>query len=362
NKSKGKKFTLRMAPTSFDMKEVVIVAQRGKNINTSTTLGNAAIEHVQPTSLGDILQLLPGNLALNPDLSRPQQLAIREIGSDINSALGTAVIIDGAPISNDGNLQGISTALSSESGTGRASTVAGKGIDLRGIPTENIESIEIIKGIPSVVYGDLTSGAVVVKTKAGRAPLNLKVKTDPKIKQFAVGKGFLLSENSSLNFDMEFLKSHQDLRSTFDSYDRLTGSIAWSKTFSKGNNPLSFNVKYSYFKTIDESKTDPDAMTNDEEYKAKENGSRINIHGTWQLNKKLATNIKYSFSLSTTHQENYQKRYRSSSGLVGLSLAKVPGENIGIYLPSEQLTELTIDGRPLNIFGQITARKVNNFK
>ena len=31
--------------------------------------------------------------------------------------------------------------------------------------------IQIVRGIPSVEYGDLTSGAVIINTKAGREPL-----------------------------------------------------------------------------------------------------------------------------------------------------------------------------------------------
>ena len=117
----------------------------------------------------------------------------------------------------------------------------------------------------------------------------------------------------------------------------------------KETTPLSFNTKLSYFGTIDNSKTDPDAMVAEEEYMTKDNGVRFNIYGKWSLNKKLISNLKYTFSLSYSHQENYQKMYRSSSGGVeAISLSLTGGENYGIYLPTEQLTELTIDGKPVN--------------
>lgn len=357
---KSKPLSILLVPTMFDMKEVSVVAKRGKGMTTTNTFSSAAIEHVQPTTLGDIMQLLPGSTLKNPDLSEAQQLSIREIGGDANSAMGTALIIDGAPISNDGNLQSLNTATGI---TGEASTVAGIGVDLRRIPTENIESIEVIKGIPSVVYGDLTSGAVIIKTKAGKTPLNIKLKTDPKIKHFALSKGLLLiKSNSSLNMNIEYLQSYKDVRSKYEGYNRITSDIAWSKTFFKGNKPLSFNAKFSYFGTIDNKKTDPDALVANEEYSSKENGGRFNLHGRWLLNSKFISNIKYSFSYSNTHQVNYQKRYRSSSDLQAISLAKVEGENIGMYLPTEQLTELTIDGRPISFFGQVTVCKIKSFK
>lgn len=355
----NKPLALFITPTCFDMKEVCIIAKKGSGMTTTNTLSNAAIEYVQPTTLGDIMQLLPGNTLQNPNLSSAQQLSIREIGTDDNSALGTAIIVDGSPVTNDGNLQGVSTAIGE---TGEATTVAGTGVDLRKIPTENIESVEVIKGIPSVIYGDLTSGAVIIKTKAGKTPLNVKLKTDPFIKHFGIDKGYFLTKsNSAINFNFEYLQSYSDVRSKYQGFNRLTGDISWSKTFFKDTYPLSFNAKASYFGTIDNSKIDPDAMVANEEYSSKENGTRLNIHGRWLLNKKLISNITYAFSYANTHQVNYQKRYRSTSDVQALSLATTEGENIGMYLPTEQLTELTIDGRPINIYGQITALKVNSF-
>lgn len=357
---KGKFLNIDIIPTLFEMKEVSVIAKKGDGMSTSSSIGRAAIEYVQPTTLSDIMQLLPGSTLQNPNLKEPQKLSLREIGTDNNSAMGTAIIIDGAPVSNDGNMQGMSTATGL---TGEATTVAGSAIDLRKIPTENIESVEVIKGIPSVIYGDLTSGAVVIKTKAGKSPLNIKLKTDPSIKHFAIDKGYALSKNkSSLNYTFEYLQSYSDVRSKYEGFNRLTGDLAWSKTFFKDSNPLSFNAKISYFGTVDNEKTDPDALVKDEEYKSEENGGRMNIHGKWLLNKKLISNISYSFSYENTHQKNYQKRYRSSSEVAALSLATTEGENIGIYLPTEQLTELTIDGRPINLFGQITFMKVNTFE
>ncbi len=351
---------LKLVPTSYDMKEVNVLAKKGNNISTSTNIGSAAIEHVQATSLSDIMQLLPGNIAENPDLSKPQQISIREIGTDDNTSMGTAIIIDNAPVSNDANLQTLSVASSRE---GEFSTVVGTGIDLRQISTDNIESIEVIKGIPSVIYGDLTSGAVVVKTKAGASPLSVKLKADPKIKQMAFNKGLKIpSTNDFLNINFDYLSSFSDVTSKYKGYKRVTGQMAYSRVFMKATTPLSFNTKLSYYGTIDNEKTDPDAMVANEEYRTENQGVRMNMYGSWALKKKLISNLKYTFSLSYTHQESYQKKYRTSSGGVQpISLSLVEGENYGIYLPTEQLTELTVDGKPVNVFAQVTYDKFINF-
>lgn len=105
-------------------------------------------------SIGDMFQLLPGNLSVNPNLNGVGQAAIREIGSNANNALGAAVIVDGAPLSNDGNLQALSPSLagsaSNQSQNGMSDqTTAGKGVDLRSVSPDNVESMEVIRGIPS---------------------------------------------------------------------------------------------------------------------------------------------------------------------------------------------------------------------
>ncbi|MBE9467960.1 MAG: TonB-dependent receptor [Bacteroidetes bacterium] len=360
SKEKEIKIKIKLIPTSFDMKGVTIIGKKGKGVTTTTKIGRVALEYIQPTSLGDVMQLVPGNISGNPDLANPQKIAIREIGTDDNSAFGTAIIVDGAPISNDANLQTYSTSSSSE---GSFNTSAGTGVDLRQISTNNIESVEVITGVPSVIYGNLTSGAVIVKTKAGYSPLEIKLKTDPRIKQVSINKGMKISnKNDFLNFSFDYIKSYSDVRSKYKGFDRITGALTYSTIFSKNTTPLTFNAKVGFFGTIDNTKTDPDAMVKDEEYESKNKGLRLNIHGNWRLNKKLITSANYSFSTSLSHQESWEKKYRSTSNIEAISISQIEGENEGIYLPSEQLTELTIDGKPLNLFGQINAKKILNFK
>jgi outer membrane receptor for ferrienterochelin and colicin len=47
------------------------------------------------------------------------------------------------------------------------------GTGTRGVSVDNIESIEVITGVPSAEYGDLNSGMVRVITKKGRSPLSV---------------------------------------------------------------------------------------------------------------------------------------------------------------------------------------------
>ncbi|MGV8139076.1 MAG: hypothetical protein AB2L20_28080 [Mangrovibacterium sp.] len=57
-----------------------------------------------------------------------------------------------------------------------------KGTDLRLFSAGSIGSVEVIRGIPSAQYGDPTSGAVILHSKAGLQPL--QVLFDFRRKQF----------------------------------------------------------------------------------------------------------------------------------------------------------------------------------
>lgn len=348
---------IKMVPISYDMEEITVLAKNNKALTSSSIIGNAAIEHVQPASLAEVMQLLPGNISANPDLSVPQRISIREIGEDNNSAMGTAIVVDGAPVSNNANLQTFS-ALKSDN---NFSTTIGSGIDLRQISTDNIESVEFVTGIPSVAYGDLTSGVVLIKTKAGYTPWEAKLKTDALIKQFTLGKGFNLKEKqSNVNFNFDYMQSFDDLRSKYKGFNRITAEIGFSKIINPQKSPFTYNTKLSWYETVDDAKTDPDAMVSGEKIQSKNRGLRFNMYGKWLPKLKLLTSLDYSFAVSYTHQVSNEERYRSSKGIQVISTSVNEGENPGLFLPSEQLSSYVIDGKPVNLFLQITANKFIN--
>jgi len=349
---------IKMVPISYDMEEITVLAKNSNGLTTSSIIENAAIEHVQPASLADVMQLLPGNISSNPDFGSVQKVSIREVGEDDNSSMGASILVDGAPVSNNANLQAYSTIRPDNN----FSTTIGSGIDLRQISTDNIESVEVVKGIPSVTFGDLTSGAVVIKTKAGYTPWEVKLKTDAQIKQFTLGKGFKLKSNqSNINFNFDYLQSVDDLRSKYKGFNRITTEVGYSKIFNQQKSPLTYHAKLSLFGTVDDAKTDPDAMVAREKIESEERGLRFNMYGKWSPKMKLLTNLDYSFSVSYAHQESREERFRSMSGIQVISTAYTEGENAGLFLPSEQFTTYEVDGKPVNVFLQITGNKFVNF-
>ena len=237
----------------------VVVTARQVQMGSKSLVGEDAIRHIQPKSVSDILQLVPGNLTENPNLNKLSQAHIREIDNDDkNNALGTGVVVDGTPLSNNANLQALApTRYGSNSGASSDGmsdqTTAGQGVDLRTVSAGNIESVEVVRGIPGVEYGNLTSGLVIVKTKSGRTPWEIKAQTDPYSKLVYAGKGFALSSGGAMNFSVDWSQSWGDTRRHYLGYDRMTATAGYSNRWGG----LSFNVKGAVYSNINNRKQDP---------------------------------------------------------------------------------------------------------
>ncbi len=364
-KSKGEnpKLKLALRPSSLALNEVVVTAQESK-MGATSNIGQQAIQHLQAKSVEDMLQLLPGALTKNPDLSNAGQATIREIdaGKNANNALGTAVVLDGAPMSNDANLQVFSTARAGNNSSVLQNTMnnqstSGRGVDLRQVSPDNIESIEVIRGIPSVEYGNLTSGAVIINTKAGATPWSLTAKVDPNSRLFSAGKGLRLRNNGgSLNFNVDYTSSNADRRKTYLGYDRISANVGYSKTFMQSTTPLTFNVKAAYSSNISDTKSD-EAMLNGEYFKNTEDAFRLAINGAWRLNRGAISSLNYSASLQYTHQQDIFNA-NVGTGPVPYSHSYTPGEMQVEFLPSNYMCHYLIDGKPLNVFAQLKANRM----
>jgi len=348
--SKDYKLDMSLANMSFEMEEVVVLAQEKKGLGSSSTISKEAMEHLQPTSLKDVMQLLPGQISSNPSLAGKAQISIRDIGSDNNSSFGTAIIIDGAPVSKNADLQTYSTSIGG---------LDGGGIDVRQIPTNNIESVEVIRGIASVQYGDMTSGAVIVKTKAGATPLNAKVTINPNIRNVYLGKGYRLKKSAgAINFDLEYTSAIDSKIKPYENFKRLSGQLGYSNTIMKSTTPLSFNFTTKYFQTLDARKNDPDYIKSNEEYNSSDKGLTFGVHGKWNLKKALITNLDYSFSSSFNLQELYRNEVVSLGYIQPISNARVDTLMPGVYAPPEYHTIMTVDGRPYSVYAKLVASKI----
>ena len=221
--SKNTKLDFMLVPTTLALSEVTVTAkQNAAGAATSSIIGRQAIDHLQASSLADVLQLLPGQLMTNTDLTAQSNLQIRTLSNNNTAAFGSSVILDGVPQSNNGQLE-----------AGGFSATSFAGTDLRNYSADDIDEVEVIRGIPSAEYGDLTSGLMVVHSKIGVTPWQVKGKVNPGLMNYSLGKGLKMNKAGVLNFNVDYAQAWGDPRQKTRSYDRYNLSIGYSIDLSR---------------------------------------------------------------------------------------------------------------------------------
>lgn len=345
-----------LQPRIAGLKEVVVTA-RPKTVGSSSIIERSAIIHTQPTSLADVLQLVPGQLATNPNLGIAQQVNLRQIPSTTDAAranaLGTQIVLDGVPLSNNANLQSTVTPLTSgPSALPTFSSVAGRGADLRQIPADNIESIEVVRGIPSSRFGDLTSGLVIVNSRIGAFRPEVRVRLNPTLAQAALATG-IASKNgrNTINLNGDIINAGQDVRDNFNRYTRAQGQVAWQK-FWNGSKTFSTTNIISGYKTLDAMKQDPDDQRNQSRHYSDEWGIKLSSEGRWRSTARNGISVLYTAALTYSEQEGYFQNLVTRD-LFPISTATRDTTQAGVYGKSEYLNQTTVDGKPLNTYARL---------
>lgn len=291
-----------MEEESLSMREVVVVAQAGQGGESTTSIiGRQALDHLQATSLKDILQLLPGGVSMkNPSLTSPGQFKVRTLASDDNATFGAAIIINGMPVSTNANMN---------TGLGLSSISSGNsGADLRSIATDDIESVEIIRGVASAEYGDVSSGVMIVNKRIGVSDLNMKARIMPGIMQLHAGKGFDIKSAGSLNISADYARGTSDPRFLTDKYNRGLLSLAHRKTLLDKTWTLTTNIDLSY--TGEWKGADPDEPEAMKKFFSSRDAFslRLSHNGMLKLDKALARTLKYDVALSLSSDRIFNDR------------------------------------------------------
>ena len=315
--------------SSLALDEVLVTAKRADDLNTSHSLGRDALNHLQISNTTDIAALLPGGKTVNPDLTSENSFSLREGGASTgNAAFGTAVEVDGVRLGNN------------------ASFGAMGGADTRNIAVENIESIEIITGVPSAEYGDLNSGMVKINTRKGRTPTNLTFSVNPRTYQTSVSKGVDLQKNNGvLNISAEWARSVKQLVSPYTSYNRTGITANYSNTFA---DVLRFEAGFAGNIGGMNSKDDPDAFTG-EYQKERDNVFRGNASLTWMLNKSWVTNLKLEASANFNDNLSRYHSYESYASNQPAVHAETQGYYLATMLPLTYFSDQIVDSKELDL-------------
>jgi hypothetical protein len=350
----GAALTIALQPRSLALSEVIVWATEGTKNPSSSHIGKEALVHVQPSSFADVMQLLPGHLITDVKLESATFITMRQAGADANTSLGTAFLVDDVPLSVDATMQDVynssDNVLSSRSTTSQ-------GVDMRKISTDRIEQVEVIRGIPSVEHGNLTSGVVKIETVSGKTPWESRAKIDLTNKLFSVGKGFALLRNSgTLNADVDYLDYQPDPRNVLTSYRRVTFSSRYKNRLEVTDN-ASFLLKANaaYTGSFDNEKKDPERMQGDESFSVAYNNVALSSSGELKLRQAFVSEVKYSASASYTSDATRRTRI-----VVGynrpLPSATSEIEHYASYLPAVYTSTLRVDDRPLSLYANVQAR------
>lgn len=336
------------------LKEVVVTASESKGITSASKIDLTAMEHLQPSSFTDLLELLPGGMSKDPNMGSINTIKLRETGkksSDYDiSSLGTSFVVDGVPIGTDANMQYISGASQTDADENRKNI--GKGVDMRTISTDNIESVEIVRGIPSVEYGNLTSGLVKINRKLRPTALEARFKADEFGKLFSIGKGVTLPKKTVVNVGLDYLDSKIDPRNNFENYKRITASLRARKDWDKQDYKLVWQSSLDYSGLFDTEKVDPDiSYQKIDKYKSGYNRIAVGNTFSWKFpNKQFVKALELNTSFSLQLDKTEQTKFVSLSRDVPIASSTEAGEHDGLYLPYKYTANILVDGKPLNAY------------
>ncbi len=346
-KISGLEIKLKESKLSIDSVTVVAKQTQSKSGTSTFVVGQEAIKQIQAISLGDIMQLLPGSKMQQQSLSGPTQVNLRSTGDDAGiNAFGTSVVVDGIPISNDSNMQGV--ANSSTSST--PSNVMNRGVDMREISANSIESVEVVTGVASAKYGNITSGTVLVTRKAGQTPLFITANLTPSTYQGSLSRGFRLPKKLGyLNVDADYTYSESSPVNRADYYERISGGVRWSTTISEKlgwNNTLSLNYSsQGNRERYDENKV--------EERTTETSNNRLSVSLNGRL--KVLGSLNYSAGYSYAEQNS---RYESmEAGPIPLLESLEEGTFQVPYSETKFPQLLTINGGPRNFYSRVEANQ-----
>ncbi|HMR19991.1 MAG TPA: TonB-dependent receptor, partial [Sphingobacterium sp.] len=344
------------------------------------------IERYPSLSLNDLLNMLPNRRVMAPSVQEMQNLnlrgAFREVTGGVrnvdqlNNAFGIALVIDDIALSNNANMQsrnpgiyGVGNAnlsvapgdynLSGDrpvSGLGYSGESAFGGIDLRQIPTENIERLEVISGVAPVRYGDISDGAIIVERQAGRTPAFVRIQSRENATSYGFSKGMMISPRwGNVNVDMSYVNSFADNRDKLKQYNRLSSSLIWTTNYGALDR-WKQTLSVSYNKILDGvNKDDDDPLSTIVRYGSwnLNASSRISYQPDSEVFKRFALNL----GIQTSHQGSYREYYYNDSYVLYTDTLET-GIVEGKYASGQYTAIDNVDGRPLNLTARIETNAI----
>ncbi|HEY1024623.1 MAG TPA: TonB-dependent receptor [Sphingobacteriaceae bacterium] len=347
---------------NLSLSEVTISAERVDKAasNSSVLFDRESIQQLQAFSITDVLNNLPGKTVQPLDLQSPQNIALRSAATDnaaMNNAMGTSIIVDGIAQNNNANMQnknlgmyGLTGSMINDYENNTRYDVTFGGLDLREIPADNIESIEVITGVAPAKYGDLTDGAILINRQAGKTDYQFSSRVNAGSTNFSLTKGFALGKKrGALNTNFNYLFSNADPRDKMKTYDRISGGLMWTKRFGSAvKNTLAVDLS----KKLDNAKQDPDdgrdllTWSKNAQYSV---SNRTSVEIRHHLVRRVDLNLGFNAGRSETYSQ-----WWLNGAPKGVADKDTTGVYEGFYIPGNYTAVDHILGRPVNFIGSLS--------
>ena len=369
---------IELATSALRMERITVTADaiaraRGE-LGTASVIEQDAIDVYTASSLSGLLELIPGIELRPPGLDDVEQISLRTaptssilslVEGDPSAAelasFGTLIVLDGVPLSNNANLQ--STDLR---GRLRIPSSAGGGIDLRRIPATTLERVEVIRGVPSVRFGDLTQGVIVVDTRAGVFEPRLEGIFDPHTGGASFVGGWSLATNEALSGTFDLTGTRPNPGFIDNESVRFYGQVAHRTELGaaapgepavpNANPRFRFDTRLDLFQVIHDIPEDPD-VTPGFSSRNRDRGLRLSERA--RLDFSPGFRLEFTGALDLTLQRSFAEspNFRGASPFTD---RVTEGLSIGRFLAGQFQSRVDVEGNVWQIYSRIEADRRTN--
>jgi outer membrane receptor protein involved in Fe transport len=344
---------IRLASSALEVEGITVTADAtGRaqgELGTASVVGREAIAAQTATTLAGILELVPGVALSPPGLGGVQQIGLRASPTSSPTtaqlaSFGTLIVVDGVPLSNNANLQtfGPRATLSFP-------TSANGGLDLRRIAASSIERVEVLRGIPSARYGDLTQGAILVETRTGAIEPELSVQFDAQTMTVnSVAGREWRGHGVAGGFDVSRYRLAPG--STPDIASRLSGQLSHRAAFGEDDR-LVLDTRFSYHHLLEDQPERPD-ISPGLVRERRDQGFRLSERARLRLGGDARLQLTGAFEAGS--QRGFVQ-HRVSSGITPFTERVDEGLSVGYHVGGVYLTQLYLDGEPRNLYSRLEA-------
>jgi hypothetical protein len=361
-----------IATSPLELDQLIVTADRSGRakgeLGTASVIDRDAIANQIAASLQGVLELVPGTPLQPPGLDAAAQFSLRALaqtgtagaggvsgpGAADIAASGTLIVLDGIPLSNNANLQ----SAGPRGETVPAASTAGGGIDLRRIPAATLERVEVIRGIPSARWGDLTQGAIIVDTRAAAVLPEAAGRYDPRTAEAnLVGGRAARSERQALTVtgNIAETRSARTLSSTTTirgagqlAYRLQLGDVA-APTAQRGRQPrFSMDTRLDWWQLKYDSPERPDIQVGRNSFQD-DQGLRLGTRARLALG---GGTLEWTAALDRTEQFTRETRILTRP-TTPFTDRLTEGRNIGSYISGPYLAEYTLNGAPRLLYSRL---------